>query len=161
MQTRNIEVLVGVFLLAGIIALVVLAFQVSGLANVTGSKGYEVRAYFDNVGDLRVRAPVSIGGVRVGEVEKIILDPKTFKAVVTLQINPKQDTIPSDSSASILTQGLLGSNYISINPGFSDTNLKNGDKISSTHSAIILENLIGQFMYKINSDKSPDKADKN
>lgn len=162
MQTRNIEIIVGAFLLTGILALLMLAFQVSGLSNIVGSQGYQVTAAFDNVGDLRVRAPVSVGGVRIGEVTGIDLDAKTFKAIVSMQINPTQNALPVDSSASILTQGLLGSNYISITPGFSDTNLKNGDRIPVTHSAIILENLIGQLMYKLdNSDKSSDKSDKS
>jgi phospholipid/cholesterol/gamma-HCH transport system substrate-binding protein len=154
MQTKNIEIIVGAFLLAGIIALLVLAFQVSGLTNVIGRQGYEVTAAFDNVGDLRVRAPISMGGVRLGEVTHIQLDPHTFKAVVTLRINANQNAIPTDSTASILTAGLLGSNYISLTPGFADTNLKNGDKIGMTHSAIILENLIGQLMFKLDSSKS-------
>jgi len=154
MQTKNIELMVGAFLVAGIVALVLLAFQVSGLSNVIGQNGYKISAAFDNIGDLKVRAPISIGGVRVGEVSNIALDEKTFKAIVTMQINPNQNMIPTDSSASILTAGLLGSNYISITPGFADTNLKNGDKITVTHSAIILENLIGQVMYKLSSPKS-------
>jgi phospholipid/cholesterol/gamma-HCH transport system substrate-binding protein len=160
MRTRNIEIMVGTFLLAGILAMLVLAFQVSGLTNIVGTNGFTVTAAFDNVGDLRVRAPVSVGGVRIGEVSGIQLDHKTFKAIVSMQINPDQDSIPNDSSASILTQGLLGSNYISITPGFSDTNIKNNDKITVTHSAIILENLIGQLMYKLNNDKD-DKSDNN
>src|SRR5689334_22154849 len=149
MQTKNIEVIVGAFLLAGILALLMLAFQVSGLTDIAGKQGYNVTAAFDNIGDLRVRAQVSIGGVRIGEVTNIRLDPTTFKAVVTLRINPNQKAIPTDSTASIYTEGLLGSNYISIIPGFADTNLKNGDKITMTHSAMILENLIGQLMYKL------------
>jgi phospholipid/cholesterol/gamma-HCH transport system substrate-binding protein len=154
MQSKKIEIMVGSFILAGIIALLILAFQISGLSNIVGHRGYYVYAPFDNVGDLRVRAPVSIGGVRIGEVTHIQLDNKTFRALVTMQINPNQNTLPVDSSASILTEGLLGSNYISITPGFSDTNLKNGDTIQETHSAIILENLIGQLMYKLNPPAS-------
>jgi phospholipid/cholesterol/gamma-HCH transport system substrate-binding protein len=153
MKTKNSELIVGAFLLAGIFALLILAFQVSGLTNVAGKRGYEISADFDNIGDLRIRAPVSISGVRVGEVTDIYLDPKTFKAVATLRINPNQNALPIDSTASIFTQGLLGSNYISITPGFSDTNLKNGDKITITHSAVILENLIGQLMFKLDSGK--------
>jgi phospholipid/cholesterol/gamma-HCH transport system substrate-binding protein len=160
-QTRKIELTVGLFLIAGILSLLVLAFQVSGLSNVAGRNGYEIVAAFDNVGDLKVRAPVSIGGVRVGEVTAIRLDKNTFRALVTMQINPEQNTIPADSSASILTEGLLGSNYISITPGFSDTNLKNGDKISNTHSALILENIIGQFMYKLNTPSNTSSSSSN
>jgi phospholipid/cholesterol/gamma-HCH transport system substrate-binding protein len=156
-KTRTVEIFVGVFLLAGILSLVMLAFQVSGLVNIVGRNGYAVTADFDNIGDLRIRAPVSIGGVRIGEVTAIQLNPTTFKAIVTMHINPNQNAIPTDSTASIFTEGLLGSNYISLSPGFSDTNLKNGDKIQTTHSALILENLIGQLMYKIGSN-SPEKS---
>jgi phospholipid/cholesterol/gamma-HCH transport system substrate-binding protein len=159
-KTRAIETVVGLFVLAGILSLVMLAFQVSGLANIIGKNGYTVTADFDNIGDLRIRAPVSIGGVRVGEVVSIQLNPATFKAVVTMHIDPNQNAIPADSTASIFTEGLLGSNYISLSPGFANTNLKNGDKIQTTHSALILENLIGQLMYKISSSdtNSPEKT---
>jgi phospholipid/cholesterol/gamma-HCH transport system substrate-binding protein len=159
-KTRAIETVVGLFVLAGILSLVMLAFQVSGLANIIGKNGYAVTADFDNIGDLRIRAPVSIGGVRVGEVVSIQLNPATFKAVVTMHIDPNQNAIPADSTASIFTEGLLGSNYISLSPGFANTNLKNGDKIQTTHSALILENLIGQLMYKISSSdtNSPEKT---
>ena len=161
MKTRTVEIVVGLFLLAGILSLVMLAFQVSGLANVVGRNGYEVKADFDNIGDLRIHAPVSIGGVHVGEVMGIQLNPSTFKAVVTMHIDPNQNAIPTDSSASIFTEGLLGSNYISLTPGFSDTNLKNGDKIQTTHSALILENLIGQLMYKIGSGSDSNDSSKS
>lgn len=160
MKTRSIEILVGLFLVAGILSLVMLAFQVSGLANVVGRGGYVVTADFDNIGDLRVRAPVSISGVRVGEVTAIQLNASTFRAVVTMHIDPNQNKIPTDSTASIFTEGLLGSNYISLTPGFSDTNLKNGDKIQTTHSALILENLIGQLMYKLGPSSSSNTTEK-
>ncbi len=142
--------MVGLFILGGAIALFVLALKVSGLGNVVGEDGYHINATFDNVGDLKIRAPVTIAGVRVGEVTGIKLDQQTFRAVVTMQINPRQDEIPVDSSASILTQGLLGSNYISLSPGFDNTFLKEGGSIDNTHPAIILENIIGQVMYKLN-----------
>ncbi len=160
MKTRGIEIFVGLFLIAGILSLVMLAFQVSGLANIVGHNGYVVTAEFDNIGDLRIRAPVSIGGVRVGEVTSIQLNPTTFKAMVSMQIDPTQHTIPTDSTASIFTEGLLGSNYISLTPGFADTNLKNGDKIMTTHSALILENLIGQLMYKLGPSSTSDTSEK-
>lgn len=153
MQNKTSELLVGLFILASIIALLTLALQVSGLGQIAGSNGYSIIAKFENIGDLRVRAPVSIAGVRIGEVTKIVLDKTTFKAIVTMQINPQQNAIPTDSSASILTEGLLGSNYISLSPGFADTNLKEGDNINDTHPAIILENLIGQLMFKLGKSK--------
>lgn len=117
-NTRAIEITVGIFILIGFLALLMLALQVSGLGNVVGNDGYKVTATFNNTGDLRVRAPVSVAGVRIGEVSAITLDPTTYRAVVTMQLE-KNSQIPVDSSASIFTEGLLGSNYISINPGFS------------------------------------------
>ncbi len=149
-NNKFVEIMVGLFILGGAIALFVLALKVSGLGNVVGEDGYHINATFDNVGDLKIRAPVTIAGVRVGEVTGIKLDQQTFRAVVTMQINPRQDEIPVDSSASILTQGLLGSNYISLSPGFDNTFLKEGGSIDNTHPAIILENIIGQVMYKLN-----------
>lgn len=154
MRTRTLEVIVGLFMLAGILALLMLALKVSGLSTYMGSNGYLVSASFDNIGGLKVRAPVTVAGVRVGEVTDINLDRTTFKAVITMRINPNQNHLPTDSSASILTQGLLGANYISLTPGFDETSLKNGDRIANTHPALILENLIGQLLFSLkNSNK--------
>lgn len=150
MREKTIELYVGIFMLAGILALLVLALKVSGLSNTIGLNGYEVSASFDNIGSLKVRAPVTIAGVRVGQVTHIGLDTTTFKAVVTMRIDKAKKTIPADSSASIFTEGLLGSNYISLTPGFDTAYLKEGDEIESTHPALILENLIGQFLFSIN-----------
>lgn len=158
-NNKIVEIMVGLFILGGMLALLVLALKVSGLGNVVGDNGYHINATFDNVGDLKIRAPVTIAGVRVGEVTGIKLDQQTFRAVVTMQISPDQNEIPLDSSASILTQGLLGSNYISLSPGFDATFLKEGDKINNTHPAIILENIIGQVMYKLSSGN--DKKTEN
>jgi len=132
-----------------------LALKVSGLSTAMGSDGYVVSASFDNIGGLKIRAPVTLSGVRVGEVTDIGLDKNTFKAVVTMRIDSDQSRLPTDTSASILTQGLLGANYISFNPGFDETFLKNGDRIVNTHPAIILENLIGQLLFSLkNSGKN-------
>jgi phospholipid/cholesterol/gamma-HCH transport system substrate-binding protein len=163
-NNKAVEILVGLFILGGICALLVLALKVSGLGNVVGTNGYHINATFDNVGDLKIRAPITIAGVRVGEVTGIKLDQQTFRAVVTMQINPDQNEIPLDSSASILTQGLLGSNYISLTPGFENVFLKEGDKINNTHPAIILENIIGQVMYKLGGsgdNKSGNNSENN
>lgn len=149
MHTRTVETLVGLFMLAGIIALLVLALKVSGLSNYVGGGGYIITADFDNVGDLKIRAPVTISGVRVGSVTDIQLNETTFKAQVSMRINSDKNKIPADTSASIFTQGLLGSNYVSLNPGFDQTDLKNGDHIDNTHPALILENLIGQLLFSI------------
>ncbi len=163
LNQRFIEALVGFFMLLGIIALLVLALQVSGLSATLSSRdGYQITASFDNIGDLKIRAPVTIGGVRVGQVSSISLNPTSFKADVVMSIDANQNQIPDDSAASIFTAGLLGANYISITPGFDTEVLHAGSRIDQTHSAIVLENLIGQLMFKLSSDdkdksKSSDK----
>lgn len=156
----TIEVIVGLFLMAAFAAMMVLAFWVSGLTSMGSNNYYRVYADFDNIGGLKVRAPVSIGGVRIGKVSQIKLDPESFRARVTLLIDKHVHAIPDDSTASILTQGLLGANYISLNPGFDDQALKAGDMIQNTHSALILENILGQLIYQVTGkDKGKVKAD--
>lgn len=148
MAKRIIEILVGLFMLFAIVALVFMALKVSGLANYSGKQDYyKVYAEFDNIGSLKVRSPVMISGVSIGEVGDIKLNHQTFRAAVTLLIYKSEKEIPVDTSANIYTQGILGSNYISLTPGYESTYLKNGDTIGMTNSAIILEKLIGQFLY--------------
>lgn len=153
MSQRSIETLVGFFMILAIAAFAVLAFKVSGLTSNLGQKGYEVSAEFQNIGSLKVNAPVKLAGVRIGYISQITYDPQNFQALVMMRINPKLTNLPMDSSASILTEGLLGTNYIGINPGFSDENLKSGSKIQTTHSALILENLIGQLLFNVGKKK--------
>jgi len=156
---RFIEIVVGLFMMAGLIAFAMLALKVSGLSTELTQPGYVVMAYFDNVGDLKIRAPVTLGGVRIGQITDIQLDDTNYRAKVSFRINASENKIPEDSSASIFTAGLLGSNYISISPGYDDVFLKEGSTIQSTHSALILENLIGQFLFSINKqDKSEGKS---
>lgn len=160
---RLIESLVGLFLIFAIISLSVLAFQVSGLTSLFPAKSYAVKAAFDDIGGLKIRAPVKVGGVQVGEVSAIDLDPVTFKAVVTMQIQDQFNDIPDDSSAGIFTAGLLGDNYIALSPMYNETFLKEGSEIRTTRSAMVLEKLIGEFMYKIgnsggNADADGDKG---
>lgn len=158
---RFIESLVGLFLLFAIISLSVLAFKVSGLTSLFPEKSYVVTAEFEDIGGLKVRSPVKIGGVQIGEVTGISLDPVTFKAVVKLNIFDQYNDIPDDSSARILTAGLLGDNYIAITPMYNTEFLKNGSQIKFTNSAMILEKLIGQFIYKLNNgDKKETGANK-
>ncbi len=149
LSQRTIETVVGCFLLIAIAAFIILAFKVSGLTSFFKADGYSITADFDDIGQLKIRAPVKMGGVSIGEVSQIILDPKTYRAEVTLRINAVDANIPDDSSASILTAGLLGDNYIAITPMYSQTYLKQGSQITETHSAMILEKLIGQFLFKI------------
>lgn len=153
---RTVEILVGLFLVMAAIALSVLAFKVSGLTSLFPSPSYTISAEFDDIGGLKVRSPVKIGGVQVGQVINISLDPVTFKAVVKMEINQEYNDIPDDSSASILTSGLLGDNYVSLVPMYNKTMLQNGSAVKFTHSAMILEKLIGQFIYKLGD--SHDKA---
>jgi phospholipid/cholesterol/gamma-HCH transport system substrate-binding protein len=157
MMQRTVEIWVGFFMLAGILALLMLALKVSGLTNTMRSQGYVVSANFDNIGALKPRAPVSLAGVKIGQVTRVDLDTGSFKAVVFMRIEKQQDKLPSDTSASIFTEGLLGSNYISLTPGFDETFLKNGDVIQDTRSALVLENLIGQLIFKLSGDKKEDK----
>jgi phospholipid/cholesterol/gamma-HCH transport system substrate-binding protein len=147
---RFVETLTGFFLLAAIAAFLILAFRVSGLTGLFRTQGYTVTAAFDEIGQLKVRSAVRIDGVNIGEVTRIQLDPVTFRALVSMRINQDMNHVPDDSSASILTAGLLGDNYVSITPMYSQTFLKNGSQIEETHSAMILERLIGQFLFNIN-----------
>jgi phospholipid/cholesterol/gamma-HCH transport system substrate-binding protein len=138
----------------GFIAFAFLAIKVSGLTTLNNSDTYQVTADFVDIGDLKVRAPVTIAGVTVGRVSNIDLDPKTYEAKVTLEIENHINNIPIDSTANIFTAGLLGSNYISITPGFSEEFLKDGAMIEKTNQAMILQNIIGQLMYSLtNKDK--------
>ena len=155
LSQRTMETVVGLFLLAGILCFIVLAFKVSGLTSYFKRDGYNVSAEFDDIGQLKVRGPVKMGGVTIGEVTHIGLNTSSYRAVVTMRIDTKISDIPSDSSASILTAGLLGDNYISITPMYSPEFLKNGSVIQDTHPAMILEKMIGQFLFSVGqSDKT-------
>ena len=153
LNKRIIEILVGLFMLAGIIAAFVLAFKVSGFSAYSSRDSYHVEAIFDDIGDLKVRAPITVAGVRIGEVDSIRVDSMTFKAHVGMRIDKKQNRLPSDTTAKILTAGLIGANYIELIPGYESADLKEGDVITDTQPAIVLENLIGQLIYKLDGDK--------
>ena len=145
MSKKGIEVLVGGFVLLGMAALVFLALKAANLGSFGSGDTYRVKANFDNIGGLKVRAPVRSAGVMVGRVTSIALDPKTFQGVVTLDID-RGFQFPKDSAAKILTAGLLGDQYVGIEPGGDDKNLAAGDTVAQTQSAVVLENLIGQFL---------------
>ncbi len=147
MQSRTVEIWVGLFIAAGMAALFMLAMQVSNLTVVSSDEGYTVTAKFDNIGGLKVRSPVTVAGVRVGRVSNIGFDPQTFQAVVSLNISNQYNELPSDTSASIFTAGLLGEQYIGLEPGGDMEMLKEGDEIMLTQSALVLEQLIGQFLF--------------
>lgn len=154
MQKRIIEITVGFFMIAGMLSVLLLALKVSGLRQGGASDYYRLTAEFDNIGSLKERAPIRIAGVRVGQIEKIELHDKHFRAKVTLLINKKENNLPMDTSASILTEGLLGSNYISLTPGYENDLLKEGSHITTTHPALILENLIGQLLFSLKNKDS-------
>ncbi len=145
MGKKSIETLVGVFVLLGMLGLVFLAMKAANLGSVGGGDTYAVQARFDNIGGLKPRAPVRTAGVVVGRVKSISLDPKTFQGVVTLEIE-KGYQFPKDTAAKILTAGLLGDQYIGLEPGGDDANLAAGETLAQTQSAVVLENLIGQFL---------------
>lgn len=147
-RLRTLEILVGAFMAAGFLALFFLAMKVSNLSADVGGEGYRLQARFENVGSLKVRAPVTIAGVRVGRVEAIDFDQKRFEALVTLRIDPRYRQIPDDTIASIFTAGLLGEQYISLSPGGSEVNLADGGMLDHTQSALVLEQMIGQFLFK-------------
>lgn len=146
MTRRGIETLVGLFVLAGFVAIGYLALKAANLAAMTVGETYTVTALFDNVGGLKPRAPVKSAGVTVGRVSSISLDGRTFQGVVTMELE-KRYAFPKDTSAAILTAGLLGDQYIGLNPGGDDENLAAGDTIRMTQSAVVLENFIGQMLY--------------
>lgn len=147
MQSRTVEIWVGLFIAAGMAALFMLAMQVSNLTVVNTDEGYDVTAKFENISGLKVRSPVTMAGVRVGRVTDIGFDPQTFEAVVTMHISNKYNQLPADTSASIFTAGLLGEQYVGLEPGGEMEVLKNGSEIVLTQSALILEQLIGQFLF--------------
>ncbi|ASM76056.1 outer membrane lipid asymmetry maintenance protein MlaD [Vitreoscilla filiformis] len=146
MSKKNVEILVGLFVLLGALSLAFLALKAANLASFSTGEVYVLQARFDNIGGLKPRAPVRSAGVAVGRVTSINLDPKTYLGVVTMEIS-QGFAFPKDSSAKILTAGLLGDQYIGIEPGAAENNLVEGDVIKQTQSAIVLENLIGQFLF--------------
>lgn len=155
-KQRYVDISVGIFMLLGLLALFVMAMKVSSISDLFSKQGYKVTADFTDIGGLKVRAPVTIAGVRIGEVSRIDLQPGDLNARVTMILRNDKKIPFEDSSARILTEGLLGSNYISIVPGFEDEDgkdhpyLREGDVIAKTQEAIILENLIGQLLFNIN-----------
>ncbi|MCB2017807.1 MAG: outer membrane lipid asymmetry maintenance protein MlaD [Hydrogenophaga sp.] len=152
MNKKSIEILVGLFVVLGALSLLFLALKAANLASFTnGGDTYTLKARFDNIGGLKSRAPVRSAGVNVGRVTGVKLDPQTYLGEVTLEIN-KSVNFPKDSSAKILTSGLLGDQYIGIEPGADEKNLVAGDVITHTQSAVVLENLIGQFLFNKAAD---------
>jgi phospholipid/cholesterol/gamma-HCH transport system substrate-binding protein len=146
MTTRVTEIWVGIFVAAGMAALFMLAMKVSNLSTYTGDEGYEVTARFEDVSGLKVRSPVTMSGVRIGRVKRIEFDDQALQAVVVMEIEPRHNLLPKDTSASIYTAGLLGEKYIGLEAGGDENSLVQGDEIKLTQDSLVLEKLIGQFV---------------
>jgi phospholipid/cholesterol/gamma-HCH transport system substrate-binding protein len=147
MKRQFVEIIVGLFVIAGVVALLFLSLKVSNLNSVAVTDPYQVNARFDNIGSLKVRAPVTMAGVKIGRVNEIRLDSSSYQAEVVMDISGEYKNLPVDSSASINTQGLLGEQFVSLEPGGQQEYLANGDHIRLTQSAVVLENLIGELLF--------------
>ncbi len=152
-QTRSVELGTGLFVLLGMGALFFLTTQTTGTDAFSGSDMYTVKARFENVGSLKNRAPVAMSGVTIGRVTNVRFDPEMLNAEVTFVIDQRYAMIPDDSDASILTAGLLGSQYIGLQPGGSDMFLEEGSEIQFTQSAVVLENLISKYLFSAGSSE--------
>ena len=158
MHRRTLEILVGAFMAAGFIAFFFLAMQVSNLSTAASGEGYEINARFDNIGSLKDRSAVTMAGVRIGRVSRISFDAETFEAVVTLRIEKAYNKIPDDTFAKIYTAGLLGEQYVGLDPGGSDEYLRQGDQITHTQSSLVLEDIVGQFLFSKAEEGTGDDA---
>lgn len=155
MERAKLDFLVGLFVVAGLAALMGLAIKVGNMSSFESKSGYTVQASFNNIGGLKVRAPIKSAGVVVGRVSDIRFDNQTFEALVTLKMDSRY-RFPKDTSAAILTSGLLGEQYLALDAGGDAKDLVEGDKIKITQSAVLLENLISQFLYnKADAPKTP------
>ena len=157
MTKKNMEMLVGLFVVLGIAALVFIALKAANLGSFGNNGGYMLQARFDNIGSLKPRAPVRSAGVTVGRVTGIRLDAKTYQGLVTMEIQHGVE-FPRDSSAKILTAGLLGDQYVGLEPGGEEKNLAPGDTVTQTQSAVVLENLISQFLFNKAADAGATTA---
>jgi phospholipid/cholesterol/gamma-HCH transport system substrate-binding protein len=160
-QTRAIEIGTGLFVLFGIAALLFMVTEITAERVGVQRVGYVLTAKFENIGGLKVGAPVSMAGVTLGRVTKIEFDSKEYRALVHMRIDPQFNRIPDDSDAAIYTQGLLGNQYIGMTAGGSETFYKNGDQIELTQSALVLENLISKFLVNFAEGKSHSAEEKS
>ena len=151
MSRKELDLWVGVFVAIGIGAMMFLALKVANLSSFSASETYQIEAKFDNIGGLKVRAPVKSAGVVVGRVNGVRFDNETFEAVVSMSVDGRFQ-FPKDTSAKILTSGLLGEQYVGLAAGGDSVNLKGGDTLKITQSAVVLENLISQFLYSKAAD---------
>lgn len=143
---KTVETWVGVFVAAGLVALAILAFRIGNLTTTEVTDGYRLEARFENIGSLKVRSAVSLAGVRIGRVSEIQVDPESYQARVVMLIDGRYRNLPADTGATILTAGLLGEQYVGLEPGGAEEYLKDGDRIKVTQSAMVLEKLIGRVL---------------
>ncbi len=151
MTTRFMEIAVGLFVVIAGAALFILAMSVSNFGSISSKEGYYLTAYFENIGGLKVRSAITVSGVRVGQVSEIVFDPERLQAKVTLRVDNDHDYFTLDTAASIYTAGLLGEQYIALEPGAEDDTLSNGDEIEFTQSAVVLEEIISKFISNASS----------
>ncbi|QKJ85470.1 phospholipid transport system substrate-binding protein [Paramixta manurensis] len=166
MQTKKSEIWVGAFMLLALLAVIFLCLRVADLKSLGTEPTWKLYATFDNIGGLKVSSPVKIGGVVIGRVTDISLDPKNYSPRVTMAIDDKYNQLPDTSSLAIRTQGLLGEQFLALNVGFDDPEmgtaiLKDGDTLRDTKSALVLEDLIGQFLYKSGNGDDKNKQEQN
>ncbi len=154
MESKKIQFIVGLFVFGSMLSLLILGLKASNLNQYASKETYQIKASFNNIGGLKIHSAVKVGGVVVGRVETIELDKETLTPQVTLYIYNRYNNFSSETSAAILTAGLLGEQYISLTPGGDDEIIKPGDEIYDTQSAIILEDLIGQLLFSKDSPKS-------
>lgn len=147
----KVELASGIFLLLGIFALIWLATRATDYGQDLGKETYQISARFTNVGDLKNRAPVKIGGVTIGLVDSVVLDKESYEAVITMTIDQRFNEIPTDTSAAILTSGVLGDRYVGLEPGGSPDALREGDELFITQSAVVLEQLVGKYLFNTNN----------
>jgi len=157
MNTKNTEILVGLFIAIGLASLFMLAMKVSNLNIYNNDSGYEITANFDDISGLKIKSPVTMAGVRIGRVSDILFDSQTFEAVVRIRIESQYNALPKDTSASIYTAGLLGEKYIGLEPGGDEENLQQNDKLKLTQSSLVLEKLISRFVDSFIDKGSDDK----
>ncbi|MCI0517136.1 MAG: outer membrane lipid asymmetry maintenance protein MlaD [Woeseiaceae bacterium] len=158
-QTRTVELGTGLFVLLGMGALFFLTTQTTGSNNFSGTETFKVSARFENVGSLKIRAPVAMSGVTIGRVLSVRFDPEQLNAEVVFEIDSQYNQIPDDSDASILTAGLLGSQYIGLQAGGSEEYLQDGSEILFTQSAIVIENLIGKYLFNQGADSNEEEEE--
>ncbi len=146
-HSKTLDTLVGLFVASGIVAFLFLSMQVSNLSTFVEPEGYVIVARFENSGGLKVKSPVTVAGVRIGRVSAIGFDDQQYQAVVTMRIEKQYSRLPDDTTASIFTAGLLGEQYVSLEPGGSEDFLQDGDEIDISQSALVLEEIIGKYLF--------------